>query len=102
MPTLQLRRGDDLAYRATFTDKTSGDAADLSGWDVAASLQFSNCTPIPLAASLSSPSSGEALIELPDTETTNLKLGEHTLRVRLTNPAGVDVSAPSVIIQVAD
>ena len=102
MPTVPLRRGDDLALRATFADKASGAAADLTGWGIVASLRFSNCTPVDLAASWSSPITGEALIELPDIETANLKLGEHVLRVRLTNPAGVDVSAPSVIIVVTD
>lgn len=102
MPTIPLRRGDDLAYRATFTDKATGDAADLTGWGIAASLQFSNCTPIPLVVTETSPASGEVLIELAETETARLKLGEHALRVRLTNPAGVDVSAPSVIIELTD
>jgi hypothetical protein len=102
MPTIPLRRGDDLALKATFTDKVSGEAADLTGWSISATMRFSNCPPVELTAAFVSPSTGEAGIELPDTETLNLKVGEHTLRVRLTNPAGVDVSAPSAIILVAD
>jgi hypothetical protein len=57
---------------------------------------------VPLTASFVSAASGEASIELADTATALLKVGEHNLRVRLTNPAGVDVSAPSAIILVAD
>lgn len=102
MPTIPLRKGDDLALKATFTDKVSGEAADLTGWSISATLQFSNCTPVELTASFASPSTGEASVELADTETARLQVGEHNLRVRLTNPAGVDVSAPSAIILVAD
>lgn len=102
MPTIPLRKGDDLALKAKFTDKVSNEDADLTGWGISATLQFSNCTPVELEASFVSPSTGEASITLADTETANLKVGEHNLRVRLTNPAGVDVSSPSAIIHVAE
>ena len=102
MPTIPLRRGDDLALKAKFSDKVTNADADLTGWGISATLQFSNCTPVDLVASFVSPATGEASVELPDTETLKLHLGEHSLRVRLTNPAGVDVSAPSAIILVAD
>lgn len=102
MPIISLRRGDDLALKAKFSDKVTNADADLTGWSVSATLQFSNCPPVELTASFVSPSTGEASVELADTETAKLQVGEHNLRVRLTNPAGVDVSAPSAIIAVAD
>lgn len=102
MPFIELRRGDDLALDISFTDRASGDEANLTGWGIEASMVKEPCPPVDLTATFVSEVSGEASVEHPANETESLEIGEYQMRVRLTSPDGKKTSSKSAIIHVID
>jgi hypothetical protein len=102
MPFMELRRGDDLALDIEFSDRATGDDANLAGWGIEASMVKEPCLPVDLTATFVSAVSGTALIEHPGTETESLEIGEYQMRVRLTSPNGKKTSSNSAIIHIID
>lgn len=102
MPTIDLRRGDDLSLDVSFTDRTSGNPASMIGWGIAAEMQFGNCPEVELSAAWVSENNGTGRVTHPAANTESLSIGEYMLRVILTDPDGRKTSSASTIIRVTN
>lgn len=100
MSIINLRRGDALVLRATFTE--AGVQYDMSAWTLAASLKFSNCTPVDLDTEWVVGFVNIGRLRLSAEQTQGLELGEHELSVRVTSPDGDPISTTPVKIVVRD
>ncbi len=100
MADLSLRRGDTLKVNATFS--VAGLPYDMTGFDIEASLQFANCTPVDLDAAWSDISAGEAQIKLAHAETLALQYGEHSLHIRVIEVSGDRTSMKPKTVHVTD
>jgi hypothetical protein len=102
MATLSLRKGDTFVARATFTDDVSGDPYPMSGWDISASMLFSNCPAVVLTCSWLDQPGGIAILRLPAAETATLHVGDHELQVRMTTPEADLISADPQVVRVRE
>lgn len=102
MPIIDLRRGDDLSLRATFTTEINM-PANLTGWTLEASLRFPDCgTTTPITTEWIDAAGGVASVLYSDADTLSLEVGDYELRVRAISPLGEATSAPAVTIRVTD
>lgn len=100
MSIINLRRGDALVLRVTFTQ--DGVQYDMSGWSLAASMKYSNCTPVDLETEWIVGFDNVGRLRLSAEETQGLELGEYELSVRATSPDGDPISTTPVKIVVRD
>lgn len=99
---LSLRKGDALQLRVEFTNLADGSTYPMTGWELAGTMRYANCTPIDLVASWTDESTGVGLVELDAAETADLTVGDYELRVRATSPAGKPTSSAPATIRVED
>lgn len=100
MSVIDLRRGDALVLRATFTQ--GGADYSMSGWEIAASMKFSNCPAVDLTAAWVDGFTNVGRIRLDAEDTSGLQLGDYELNVRVTSPEGDPISTAPVTIRVRD
>lgn len=101
--TLELRKGDAFIVRVTFKDKTTGDPYPMTGWDVEATMRYSNCPPVDLAPTwVQFTPGGIARVKLTADESALLHVGEHELQVRAISPDGDPISTQPVTVNVRD
>lgn len=100
MAVIDLRRGDALVLRATFTQ--NGIDYSMSGWTIEASMKFSNCQAVDLTAAWVDGFTNVGRIRLEEENTSQLQLGDYELNVRVTSPEGDPISTTPVTIRVRD
>lgn len=100
MPTMNLRRGDDfvVAFKATFESADK----DITGYAVAATLRYANCTPVDMTVNLTNELTGDGELVLDETQTADLQIGTHVLQMRVTSPSGRGSSSLPVTVEVRD
>ncbi len=100
MPTINLRKGDDLivAFKCTF----EGDGKDIAGYTIEATLRYANCTPVSMTVNVTAAATGDGELVLDETQTPNLQVGTHLLQMRVTSPSGRTSSGLPVPVEVRD
>jgi hypothetical protein len=98
--TIDLRRGDDLSLRLTFSQEGVG--RDMTGWTVTATTMDSSRVVTPLVVSWLDQTTGAGRITLDEEATAALKLGLHSVRVRVQSPDGVTTSSRVKPMEVTD
>lgn len=98
--TIELRRGDDLLYKMSFSE--GGVPKSMVGWTVSALTMDSSKVKTPLVVSWADQSAGDAVLSLDEVASAALKLGLHSVRVRVQSPTGDTTSSRVVPMEVTE